>query len=160
MKLLNLKSIFALLFVLVLLSSDSLAQGLFTEIPDNAAGLSAAQMQKLTLLRSKEIYESVKCIQVGSLKDLQNKGKIDFNLPGHSGVLSADPFRIAFENDSNYTYKAKFKGIDGLDGDMQFSRDNGEYFGRITPYDSHEIYEVFSLGQAKHILIKYSDASI
>ena len=145
---------FAVVFLLCSISNASFAQGLFTAIADNAAGLSNAEMQKLASLRKDDYYLNITCIKIGDTKKLQDNKPIDFTLPGHQGVLYAEPYRVELKNDSEYSYWAQFRENGILDGDMYLIHEDGVFFGQIRIFSSDEVYEIYSLEAGTQILNK------
>ena len=113
---------------------------LIIAIPDSIAGLSTPQNSRLQELRSDSLYESITCVQMGSLKDISNAGVINFELPGYQGTngqwLTVVGDRIEYLNDSNYKFSghSTFNGIN--DGEVLIVLKDGHYSGRVRPYNA------------------------
>lgn len=145
----SMKRVFVVLLFSLLNSSMLKAQDFIQEVPESKAKISDKAKSKIEKLKKNENILSVKFIEFGDLKKLQNEGKVKFKLPRLNEELDLTTIRVEYKSDTEYNWYATTK--DGV-GSVIILRKGDDYTGYFSLPDKKEFQIVSEDGQ--HILLR------
>lgn len=157
-----------LLFFSVLISSNAVAQPLFTYVDIASAGLTGPQLEIIDSIENNPDVDTVTIVDIANIWNIQTDGYFTVNVFGHPD-RTVDIFNIDMPTTSplpdDYYIEGwqigEFQNEAGdyytdYDGDIQLIKYNDEIIGSIRPFNSNELYNIISLGNGKNAIVKFN----
>jgi hypothetical protein len=115
-------------------------------------GLNSQQSDKLDTMLNNDIYLNHFFVEVKSLVQIHEDGKIYVNLPDKQIEEMFVGKHIEYKDDDDFVYYGKLDPCDDRDGSILLIEKDGSVFGQINIEE--EIYELQDFGGHKNVLFK------